>query len=647
LPTVPDGKGGTKPLPDLPPPAATGLIGALKGQFSVSDQGSAGYSVPIDVPPGRAGMEPALSLEYSGSRANGEEGVGWRLEGLSKITRCPRSFALDGVTGPVRNDTSDRFCIDGKRLEAVSGTYGADGAEYRTLIDSFAKVISHLDSGPGTQLGPLGLSSTAVARSAQGPDWFQVWTKDGRILTYGRTHDSLVLAHNGVRFSWLLNRVEDRAGNTMLVKYTNLQMAVPLSLTASPTVIVRPAAIAYTGRAAFVTPPTETSPGIALPETFGNREVRFSYEARTDPQLGFTPGGSPFVVAQRLSRITTFVKDVPVKNYKVQYAAGDLSQIEKIFECAGGDDSRCKPPTTFSYIHEHGFTFSDTGRNLAAAGQLDINGDGVPDLLETNIVVDGVPAQPTLKAAQVISDITVSVGSIALDELVGPEAGIAASFTWDLIKGPFWGAFAKTPTITLQHALLIGNGSSGAGSAPSGAFTVIDPVKGLRCNREHPAFMLDYDQDGRDDIVSACGTDDNSLFVDRSVGDGTFEPFPTTAAVLTVPIGTIDRGPRGDLRRRLAGPILIDVDGDGLQDVVSCKDQYTVELRRRLAPPAGFETSAISLATDIPLAPSGPHNPPPPPRALQILCDSARPTYTSLDVDGDGTPDLLVRGAKD
>ena len=162
--TVPDGNGGSTPLPPLGD-SETNPVGALSGQFSVSDQGSPVYNIPIEVPPGRAGMEPALSLQYSGSRANGEVGVGWHLEGLSKITRCPRSYALDGVTGPVRNDSSDRFCIDGKRLEVTNGaTYGAEGAEYRTLIDSFAKVVSRVDALPHDPNRSAGKDRSRAAR---------------------------------------------------------------------------------------------------------------------------------------------------------------------------------------------------------------------------------------------------------------------------------------------------------------------------------------------------------------------------------------------------------------------------------------------------------------------------------------------------
>src|SRR5262249_6368857 len=134
--TVPKPSGGERVIEDLhePPPST---VGAVKGVFNVSELGAAEYTIPIDVPPGRAGIEPALALKYSGSRSNENLGVGWHLEGLSQITRCPLTQSLDGHTSPVKNDTSDHFCIDGKRLEAVRGVssgtvgaYGANGTEY-------------------------------------------------------------------------------------------------------------------------------------------------------------------------------------------------------------------------------------------------------------------------------------------------------------------------------------------------------------------------------------------------------------------------------------------------------------------------------------------------------------------------------------
>ena len=51
------------------------IVGTTKGEFSVN-QGTASYNLKIDVPPGVAGMEPKLSLNYSSGGGNGYMGIG-------------------------------------------------------------------------------------------------------------------------------------------------------------------------------------------------------------------------------------------------------------------------------------------------------------------------------------------------------------------------------------------------------------------------------------------------------------------------------------------------------------------------------------------------------------------------------------------
>src|SRR5690606_34498527 len=132
---VPDGAGSSTPLPPLPPATAT-AAGAVPGSFSVSDDGAAQYTIPLELPPGRAGMQPALSLLYTGTKTNGHLGLGWSVQGLSSISRCPRTYALDGKAAPITGTDADALCIDGKRLVPVSEPNAPAGeTHYRTAID--------------------------------------------------------------------------------------------------------------------------------------------------------------------------------------------------------------------------------------------------------------------------------------------------------------------------------------------------------------------------------------------------------------------------------------------------------------------------------------------------------------------------------
>jgi len=80
-------------------PAPT--VGRLKGQFAVSDVGKFEYEMPLPVPPGTAGMFPALGLQFSAGKGDGVVGHGFYVTGMSMIQRCPRTFYQDHWVRPV------------------------------------------------------------------------------------------------------------------------------------------------------------------------------------------------------------------------------------------------------------------------------------------------------------------------------------------------------------------------------------------------------------------------------------------------------------------------------------------------------------------------------------------------------------------
>jgi RHS repeat-associated protein len=152
--------------------------------------------------------------------------------------------------------------------------------------------------------------------------------------------------------------------------------------------------------------------------------------------------------------------------------------------------------------------------------------------------------------------------------------------------------------------------------------------------------FLDYDRDSRDDVVAECGFSQTGkqLYVARSTGDGTFEPLlPNPSSTNGDPVLNLPRyqvfgssaigGSPSHGTWFSPAPFIYDIDGDSLQDVIACRSSRLLELRRRLGPGSHF---------DVPiLMPLG---------AAETICDLFRPTHTFIDLDGDGTHELLTRG---
>ncbi len=172
------------------------------GQASVDRAGNAEYSVAITPVPGTAGMVPSISLNYNSSISNGP--LAWAGNSATILDRPMPRDHRHGEYGRRRSaGRHGPLLLDGQKLVVKgTGTYGADGTEYRTESESFTKVISYGNAGGG-------------------PAWFKVWTKSGQIKEYGNTANSRIEPPGStVAHTWALNKVSDRSGNYYTVVYS-------------------------------------------------------------------------------------------------------------------------------------------------------------------------------------------------------------------------------------------------------------------------------------------------------------------------------------------------------------------------------------------------------------------------------------------
>ncbi len=366
-----EGLGQRPANPDVPPapeanpgfafdPESAG-VGSTTGSFSIDARGAANYSIPILVAPGSGGLAPALSLEYNSQSPNDIAGVGWSLGGLSTITRCAATREHGNPAGSevISFSYSDRFCLDGQRLMAISGEYGMNGTEYRTEIDAFLRVIS---------FGEVG----------QGPVYFKVWHPDGSVSEYGNSSDSRLEARamddEKTIVSWARNQFEDSSTNYMKFVYRKA-LSGPVEHFLDK--------VLYTGNFRAGTAPYA--------------EVRFHYEeGRIDVPISYL-GGAVFARQYLLSRVDSLSKayrqdkDLTyLRSYNMIYGQDGHGRkvIESIQECSDPTRNICFPETTFSWIKSEN---EIAGSGVALPGSLpnylkglgiaDVNGDGRPDLL--------------------------------------------------------------------------------------------------------------------------------------------------------------------------------------------------------------------------------------------------------------------------
>jgi len=327
-------------------------VGSLPGVLDVSPTGAATYTIPIEVAQGVMGVQPNIALVYNSQAGNGLVGWGFGISGLSAITRVPKNIYSDGAAFGMKNNLNDSYALDGNRLiQFGPGTYGMDGTEYRTEIETFARIISK---------GNYILSNPPVST---GPDWFEVMAKDGTVYRYGSNSGKLEYEKNIVGSlykrsvqSWQLDYVESLNGQTIIYEYENTDLC------------------SYIKKI-----------------TYGNNSVEFFYETRSSDVIPVHFDRKKDSADRILYRVVCRQAGSIFREYKLEYKKDyTYSYLVKITESNGNDEAY--NPTVFEWGASAESTLkvtdvSVTGNNffygfdVQSFFSADLNGDGLTDLI--------------------------------------------------------------------------------------------------------------------------------------------------------------------------------------------------------------------------------------------------------------------------
>ncbi len=276
---------------DRPLDKTDAAVGSTAGTAGVSPNGAATYNLPIRIPPGINGMQPAVSITYNSQAGRSVIGKGFNIAGLSSITRTTQNLYYDETVYWLSLDGDDRYVMNGNRLLHVNKEYGDIDSEYRTEQNSFARIFQ---------------------RNSGANQYFEVETKDGKTLEFGNTSNSkYIIPGTANPFSWYLNKVTDNNGNFIEYNYQQIEGEILLK------------SIEYTGNGSF--DPLNS--------------ITFYYDKRDDKKEYFVVGKE---IKQQhiLRKILVRTSDKVTRKYEFNYFqdVNDESCLNEIVESNGAGE---------------------------------------------------------------------------------------------------------------------------------------------------------------------------------------------------------------------------------------------------------------------------------------------------------------------
>jgi RHS repeat-associated protein len=569
------GEGESKPATTsqaIPLPTAEGSVKGMGESFTPDlAAGSATFTVPLVVPPGRAGVQPALALTYRSTQGQGPVGLGWTLD-VPLIARQTDRGLPRYVDGPTWQLREDRFIYAGAELVPVDAAAievaecGAPGcAPVPAELAGWPQYRARIEGGFMRFFrAPDGQRWVVQAQGGMRYDFGVLAAGDGPAELATKSRAALKSegpGGTGRIAAWLLTRATDAHGSPIYYLYDEDDGERYLA-------------------DVFYTSPHAACGGLATaaarrrcaaPLTDYGRRIRLVYETRPDVLTSFQSGWA-VRAARRLRRIEmTAAGGAPgqrqlVRRYHVGYDPGSFWSLLTDVTVEGRP--AVVDPVTLAVVGRTDVAESSLGN--ATVGQTAAPMRfryGTQPLSVTPAIgfggADGtVHASPASPPVSVGADADLfDVNSDGLPDLVVTDPARYPTADGTPGAGVFW------------------NGFGGAAALPSqaGAFSAAVPVpvplglaQTMRLSNANVTPM-DVDGDGRSDY----------LHLPRRIDTGWFTPIATSLGAevspraqgwrfvhlpRTLPAG--DSDPRVDFAHDAARLRAFDVNGDHLVDIV-------------------------------------------------------------------------------
>lgn len=207
--------------------------------------GDATLVYPIEIPPGRVGLQPDVKITYSSAGANGWLGMGWDMA-VPSITVDTRW----GVPRYLASQESETYLLNGEQLTPLA--HRAEFADRPVDLDQ-KRFYPRVDE-----------NFERIVRYGSDPTsfWWQVTDKSGAVTTYGTESGvpdacaeldmpAAVLTDDpvtnvGNRFMWPVSEIRDSNGNTIVYCYERVAQPAVGSVRAGHQLYLT--MIRYTGR---------------------------------------------------------------------------------------------------------------------------------------------------------------------------------------------------------------------------------------------------------------------------------------------------------------------------------------------------------------------------------------------------------------